>query len=193
MWARIRAWLTDGHDEMVKRLCVGPWARDYVLECARQCLGMGEKGGNNRGPDIDRFRRGRKLKPGQGGAWCASFCSFILEESWAHFYGFPCWSWLDKKRQARMPVKRTANAKKLANRIAKAGCFVFEPSPGDFVLWKRKGGHHIGIVSKVRPGEFYSIEGNKGRYDRKTGHGSKVREYRHELGEPNILFFARLP
>lgn len=194
MWAQIRAWFTDNHKEMMLRLMPGKWQREAV-DAAYSILGWGEEGGNNQGPDLDILRRGRKLKPWQSGSWCASAMSWVVEESWSRTQGFSRWDWMPKQRQARCPVKRTPSALRLANRIAAAGCLVSEEDarPGDFVLFKRKGGHHIGIVVDVHADSYTTIEGNKGRYNRKTGHGSKVRKFKHEWGEPNLKFFARLP
>lgn len=199
MWPRILAYFTDGPKELKLKLRQSNRQRstwgEHALDVAKSCLGMGEEGGNNLGPDIEIFRRGRKLRSWQRGEWCASFASYITEEGWARTHLYTNWAWPKGTLKKRCPVKRTPNAKKLATRIAAAGCAVDAEilEPGDFALWKRKGGHHIGIVSQVREGIFFCIEGNKGRYNKTTGHGSKVREFKHEFGEPHLLMFVRLP
>lgn len=194
MWARIRAWFTDNHREMLMRHNPGRWG-DEALEAARNIIGWGEEGGNNQGPLLDVLRRGRKIKPWQSGAWCAVACSWEIEEGWARTQGFSRWDWMPVARQNRCPVKRTPGAVRLGNRIARAGCIVTDRdvSPGDFAVYKRRGGGHIAIVSEVTATGFKTIDGNKGRYNKHTGHGSKVREFKHEFGEPELLFFARLP
>ena len=194
MWAHVRAWFTDNHREMLLRISPGRWQSEAV-DAAHSILGWGEEGANNQGPDLDILRRGRKLKPWQSGSWCATAMSWVIEESWARTQGFSRWDWMTEQRQVLCPIKRTPSALRLANRIAKAGCLVGEGdvAPGDFALWKRSGGHHIGIVVDVRADSFTTIEGNKGRFNRKTKRGSKVRKFKHEFGEPSFKFFARLP
>lgn len=191
-WARFRAWFTDNHLQMLLSMRQSRWG-DMAVVSAYSILGYRESGANNRGPDIDVLRRGRKLRPWQSGAWCATAMSYVIEEAYASTRGYSRWDWAPKTIQRQCRVKRTPGALRLANRIAAAGTLVTEPEPGDFALWTRKGGHHIGIVVRVEPDSYYTIEGNKGRFNRKTGKGSVVREYRHEYGEPNLKFFARLP
>jgi hypothetical protein len=145
-----------------------------ALDIAESQMGCGETLSNNAGPDIDRYR-----KNGVGGAWCAAFVSYCLEEG-AHKIGKP------------LPVARTHNAKRLFARCVKAGRKVDLPAPGDIILWHRGAlgarTGHIAIVRSVHEdGSFTTIEGNRG------GFPSKVREYLHEQGEALLLGFARLP
>ena len=88
---------------------------------AKHEIGNGEvAGGNNRGPDIDRYRAGK----GGSGSWCAAFVSWCLEQS--------C-----KELQRPMPVTRSHGAKQLWRRAAKAGAAVKRPQAGDLVAWHR--------------------------------------------------------
>ena len=145
-----------------------------ALDVARREEGNGEKGGNNLGPDLIRYRRG-----GPGGAWCAAFVSYCIEEG-ARAIGAPS------------PVQRSHGAKRLFERCLKAGVATTLPMAGDIVCWHRgaKGAAtgHIGIVSRGwDDGAFFTLEGNRGAFP------SRVREYLHELGEPLLIGFARLP
>lgn len=148
---------------------------EAVLAVAIAELGKGEQGGNNIGPDLDRYRQG-----GPGGAWCAAFVAYCLEVGAVH-------------RKMECPVRRSHNAKRLyANVLKGGGVRVERPAARDIVLWHRGADGartgHIGIVSRVDSGSlFWSIEGNKGLYP------SKVREYPHECGEALLLGFCRLP
>jgi hypothetical protein len=157
---------------------------------ARGQIGRGEQGGNNVGPDLDRYRNG-----GPGGAWCAAFVSWCIEEAARHVG--PSKSFTSGQRF--VAPKRSHGAKKLFANCLKVGQRVDVPAPGDIVLWHRgaKGARtgHIGIVSRVDGGEFWSIEGNKGGGKNKAGVfiPSKVREFNHEIGEALLLGFARLP
>jgi hypothetical protein len=147
-----------------------------ALAIARAEIGHGEAGGNNIGPDLDRYRQG-----GVAGAWCAAFVSFCLE-SGAQVLDEPI-----------CPVARSHNAKRLFARCFKVGASVARPLPGDIVCWHRGAADaltgHIGIVSQaeLHSAGFHVIEGNRG------GYPSLVREYPHELGEALLLGFARLP
>ncbi len=193
MWALIRHWLWGySHMKMILSVKPGRWG-NHSLSAAELIIGWGEEGGNNIGGEITILRRGRKLKPWQNGAWCASMCSWVIEEGWARSLGYTRWDWLPQARQLQCPVKRTPSAKRLAARIAKAGTIVEHPRPGDFALYKRRGGHHIAIVSGVYADSYETIDGNKGRYDKRTGVGAKVARFRHQFNEPNLLYFARLP
>lgn len=145
-----------------------------VLRVAKGEIGFGEESANNEGERIKLYRKG-----GPGGAWCAAFAAHCLEEA-AHKLAVVC------------PVKRSHGAKKLfANVIAGGGIAVKRPMPGDLALWHRgaRGAAtgHVGIVSTTaQDGLWFCIEGNRGAYP------SKVREFAHEMGEPNFLGFARI-
>jgi hypothetical protein len=147
---------------------------------ARGQIGRGEGGANNAGPDVDRYRKG-----GTGGAWCAAFLSWCLEEAWTQLF--------DRvQRSAPQPVKRSHSAKTLFANCLRAGAVRVErPSAGDIVLWHRGAANartgHIGIVSRVEDNAFWEISGNRGAFP------SRVREFSHELGEANLIGFARMP
>jgi hypothetical protein len=148
---------------------------EAALVVARREIGCGEAGRNNGGPDVVRYRRGKD----DGGAWCASFASYCLEEG-SKALGLPC------------PVKRSAGAKRLVRRALEAGgVSVMPPEVGCLALWHRGAAGastgHVGIVSRVDGNAFWTICGNKG------GYPSKVREYGHEVGEALLLDFVRLP
>lgn len=150
-----------------------------ALDFARCEIGRGEFGGNNRGPDVERYRAGH----GGNGAWCAAFVCWCIERAYVSL-GRTC------------PIKRTHGARKLYKRVVEAGHAVTrqELEPGDIVLWSRgqpawQG--HVGIVSGVsrnRAGKVIGwsyIAGNEGRYP------AVVREFRGK--EKNLVGFARLP
>lgn len=192
MWKYFVAWLRQFNKEPEQEPAQTSWSK-HSLDVAIEILGWGEEGANNYGPEIDIIRRGRKLTKYQKGAWCASTCSYEIEEGWARYHGASSWETLPKSTRNLCPIKRTPSASGLARRISKVGTKVTEPLPGDFVLFKYKNNHHIAIVSKVDEDMWESIDGNRGRYNKKTGHGSKVRRYKHEHGEAAVVYFVRLP
>lgn len=141
-------------------------------------LGRGESGGNNRGPDIARYRQGRG-KP--GGSWCAWFVSWCI-----------CQAAL--RLGIAAPVKPCGGARKLYKRCVAAGREVdLEPvdpmQPGDIVAWRRgrlawQG--HIGIVVEAGVESYRTVEGN-------TGHTpAVVRYHRHRYDDPRLIGVARL-
>lgn len=159
---------------------------EFAVVSANLTLGWGEEEKNNAGVDLDTLRRCRH----KNHAWCAAAASYWIEEGYAQLNFSKPWKALSRKEREECPIKRSHGARRLWRRVSKAGKIVDVPLPGDLVLWERGQGWqgHIGIVSEVgRDGDFWSFEGNKGRYP------SKVRAYHHEIGEPGLIGFARLP
>jgi hypothetical protein len=170
-WARIGNWASRVPPPIPLSSYSSLGAR--LIEIAQKEIGNGEEGGNNRGPDIDRYRAGH----GGRGSWCAAFVSYCLEKAYADF-------------EQPMPFRRSHGAKALWRRAAKAGAAVTVPNPGDLVCWHRGpvGGWqgHIGIVSRAEGESFWSIEGNVGRVP------AKVAEFKHSTREKKLFGFARL-
>lgn len=157
--SRLVAWLTRNR-EMAAAL-VRAWSPlgTRALQVALREVGHGEHGGNNKGPDVSRYR-GRL---GGRGAWCAAFVVYCFEVA-SGAQGKPC------------PIKRTHGARKLYRRCVAAGWRVeFDDiQPGDVVLWARgdEGSWmgHIGIVGDVMRDSYGDIKswryvaGNEGKY-----------------------------
>ena len=146
-----------------------------ALKIARMEVGCGESDGNNRGPDVERYR-GDTI----AGAWCASFASWCFEQA-------------AEQMNAPLPFKRSNGAKKLYRNVGRAGAFVDRPRVGDVACWQRGNGSkadawkgHVGIVSKVEGDRFWTIEGNRGKFP------SRVREFEHRIGERRLIGFARI-
>ena len=56
--------------------------RERALEIALFEVGNGESQGNNRGPDVDRYRIGGRVGgAGGSGAWCAAFVSYCYRRA----------------------------------------------------------------------------------------------------------------
>lgn len=147
-----------------------------VLHIARQEIGNGEVGANNRGKHVRKYLGGK-----EGQAWCAAFVSYCIEQG-AAYCG------------VQQPVKRAHGAKKLFHRIGKAGSFVERPRPGDVVCWHRgrvgSWQGHIGIVESydAATDTMTTIEGNRGPYP------SVVARYSyHVAAEQQLIGFARFP
>lgn len=143
---------------------------EAVLHFALKEIGRGEEGSNNMGPDVDRYRFGRKK-----GAWCAWFLSYSMVQA-------------AERLAVPVPIKPTGGAKRFYRRVGNHGAFADIPKVGDIACWDRgKRGSwmgHVGIVSRVEGTQFWTVEGNRGVYP------SKVRIYNHEVGEGRLIGFA---
>jgi hypothetical protein len=148
-----------------------------ALEIMRGEVGRGEEGGNNRGPDIERYR-GDKIHA----AWCAAVVGHCYERAAARL-------------GIALPFRRSHNAKRQFRRACAcdSGVFVEVPALGDIACWWRgeRTGilGHTGIVSGIDPEggpRFHTLEGNKGPAD------AKVAEFAHQLGEKHLIGFARV-
>jgi len=142
-----------------------------ALQMALSERGHGEHGGNNVGPDVDRYRRVASPS-GRTDPWCGWFASWCLEEGCKRIVS-PC------------PVERSGSARVLWLRCCDAGARVDSPLPGDLGLVKRPGGHHIFFVWQiVEPPRYLTIEGN---------HAPVVEDFKRVLTAPELVGFARLP
>jgi hypothetical protein len=137
--------------------------RELALQVALAELGKGETAGNNRGPDVDRFRAGgRAGRVGSAQSWCASFVSFCYRRAAA-------------KLGVTLPFKTSGGAKRLTKNIIAAGAYL-EPSPwqlaasrGAVICWHRGLGAfdwrgHVGIIERyeAESDALHTIEGNRG-------------------------------
>ena len=112
------------------------------LAIARQEIGHGEQGANNRGKYVRQYLNGREGLP-----WCAGFISYCF-------------------KRAGKDIPYTLRAK---NFIGYGRCLaIAELRPGDLVVFSRKGGGHVGIVERIDDYGFISIEGNLGKFPAKV-------------------------
>ena len=110
------------------------------LTVARSQIGLGEVGGNNRGPYVRAYLNGREDLP-----WCAGFVSYCVKE-------------------AGYKAPYTLRAKNYLG----YGRRVNNPKPGDIIVFTRAGGGHVGIIETVSNGKITTIEGNTGSYPSKV-------------------------
>lgn len=136
-----------------------------VVAIAQSQIGRGEIGGDNKGPSVKMYTRGREV------AWCAGFVSWVLKEEGLF-------------RDEYLLSARAFWTKYKAHRVT-------NPRPGDIICFYRgsRGGTlgHVGIVEKVDAGYITTIEGNKGAFP------AKVKRCRYKIGEiKKLLGFVRL-
>lgn len=132
-----------------------------LVEHARRWIGTKEKGGPNKGPEVEMFQRTVDGKA-QGESWCAAFVWFCIDsvtKGYTSVHGsdaFPSWLfrsehvltlWNNSTKAARDPV----------------------PAVGNLMVWqfweqgKQTTKGHVGIVSEVMAnGYVKTIEGNTG-------------------------------
>jgi len=148
-----------------------------ALKIAMSERGKGEEGANNRGPEVRKYGRGV-----EGGAWCAAFVSWALEEA-AKEIGMTC------------PIKRSHGAKQLWKRCRDYGEEIDWRNarrlyPGDIVCFSRgrEGSWqgHIGIVSHPTNGLVTVCHGNTGSFP------AKVRTLVHDFHHEKIVGVARI-
>ena len=112
------------------------WRHQLVVN-GLQHVGLVEVGGENRGPEIERWLEACGVAPGN--PWCAAFVSAMLRS-----VSIEC---------------AEARVSKLAERFPEA----LSPLPGDIGYWLRSDGTgHCGIVTGVLPGMVSLVEGNSG-------------------------------
>ena len=110
-----------------------------VVSIAQSQIGLGEKGGNNRGPVVRKYTKGQNLP------WCAGFVSWTLS----------------KAGKNTPYLLRAKNYLKIGKRVSR-------PKPGDLIVFNRKGGGHVGIIESVKGKKITTIEGNVGDYPAKV-------------------------
>jgi hypothetical protein len=157
---------------------------ERVVLIARSNLGYGEVGGNNRGKFI-RLIGGDELSVDDP-AWCALFAGYCYRRAYEILRPYdkqPAWLF------RRYPTPE-AGARNLVTQLATVGRSFEDPdlcTPGDLVLWKRKGGHHVAVVEWVEDGLVHTIEGNVGRYP------AKVKRLVHDVvNEDAFVTFASI-
>ncbi|MCJ7521604.1 MAG: CHAP domain-containing protein [Dehalococcoidia bacterium] len=127
--------------------------RELILE-AEKWVGVHEVGGNNRGPEVERFQRAVDGRA-EAEAWCAAFVQFCMKE-------------VATRLAATQVAFPSEHCLTIWARTSKIHCAA-SPKSGYLVIWKYDGtsNGHIGIVSRVID-EFTieTIEGNTSPEDK---------------------------
>lgn len=119
---------------------------EAALAFAVSQIGVHEQGGNNRGPEVNRFLASVGLLPGY--AWCAAFVFFCFKQA-------------AQQLSLVNPCPRTAGAIKLWT-LTEPICRVTTPAPGCiYVLDHGKGQGHAGLIELVNADSMISeVSGN---------------------------------
>ena len=119
-----------------------------LIRAAEKCIGVTEHGGNNKGPEVERFQKAVDGKA-QGEPWCAAFVQFCVKE-------------IGSSLRATVVVYPSEHCMTIWGRTPGVHRYK-SPKPGFLVIWNYEGSTngHIGIVTKVID-EFTieTIEGN---------------------------------
>lgn len=135
--------------------------RAALIEIARSKIGVTEKGGNNRGPEVQEFQDAASYLPGTGWAWCAAFvgwCFDRLAERYALPFATPEGAgafWYEDWARAQ-GVKVLPGSSKV--------------KAGDLIIYSFS---HIGIATadETASGTFLCVEGNTNGEGSREGDG----------------------
>jgi hypothetical protein len=164
-------WWTAMPDEAFGGSARGRAALQVAVGEAR--AGAGEVGGDNMGPDVDKYLHDIVEPPNN---WCAGFVCWCLENS------------------GPMPFPYTVGARAILSLAGQAGLTTFKdplatrPQPGDIAVWWRDSlaswRGHTGFVHHADQGRLFTIEGNK---------TSRVEGFDYPLvGMERLLGFVRI-
>lgn len=152
--------------------------RNRVVFVAKKNIGFGETTANNQGVFIEL------IGGNPGMEWCALFAGHCYRRAYQlEKLTVPDWLY----RPPITPARRVAEPGAL--RLYQAmleyehgrEIDLVDAIPGDLVLVKRVGGHHIYPIEFVEDGLVHSIEGNVGRFP------AKVKRLVHDLNrDPNF-------
>ncbi len=129
-----------------------------ALHIAATQVGVRERGGNNRGPMVDKFLAATRLRPGF--AWCASFAYWTLVRAGVSAKVLP--------KRWKAPAVRFWHDWALATGRRRT-----TPKRGYLFYWLKRanGPGHIGWVNASLGDRFTSIEGNTNFRGSREGDG----------------------
>jgi len=115
---------------------------EFVIACARACVGINEVGGNNRGRMVELFQA--VVRTPVGSPWCVDFIQAIV-------------AYVELKLGIKSPVPSTDACLVLLKygQIKKTGDI------GDIIVWEMpNGGRHCGLIVGQNATRWTTIEGN---------------------------------
>ncbi len=121
--------------------------RERLIEIARSFVGVTEKGGNNRGAQVEAFQRAVDGKA-QREPWCAAFVQFCITQA-------------EKETGIDCKVYRSEHCMTMW-RKSPDDLRLLQPEVGCLMIWNYVGSDrgHIGLVYSVTPNKIMTIEGN---------------------------------
>lgn len=135
---------------------------ELLVAEAKRWIGVSEKGGDNKGPEVEMFQRAVDGKA-QGEAWCLAFVQFCVKRVDAEAEtimggpNLPDWLW------------QTEHCMTLWNNMPVGSKLKEPPHPGCLIVWQYwKDGKptpqgHVGIITEIVDlNTIKTIEGNTG-------------------------------
>lgn len=125
-------------------------ANVVLLHEAARWVGTMEQGGDNSGPDVERFQRALDGKASKE-PWCAAFIMFCIKE-------------VESKLSTQSKIYKSELVLDVWNKSSPE-CRQIFPRPGTLVLWRHENSisGHMGIIETVHDNGFITtIEGNTG-------------------------------
>lgn len=120
-----------------------------VFICAAEaCVGIREKGGNNRGPMVELIQE--TIGGADAEAWCMSFVQ-------------TCIAYAELKTGVKSPIAAGEHCLTVWGETPKAQRVKIAPARGAIIIWKHGSGPsgHTGLfLENVNSREFYAVEGN---------------------------------
>lgn len=131
-----------------------------ALELARDYVGIRETGGNNRGPEIERWLKNVGQPPGS--AWCMAFAWSVVDEAF-------------RRLELPNPIPPCASVVRMWERLPDE-CRLVEPVVGCWAFHRDADNPalgHVGFIDAVERGGTgtFSIEGNTNAEGGRTGGG----------------------
>jgi hypothetical protein len=119
-------------------------------------IGVRERGGPNRGPEVDEYLRAVGLEPALGSyPWCAAFAFWCYDRAAADLH-------------VVNPVPKTGGVLRMAEKATNYR--QQRPAVGAILIQDHGGGRgHCGIVAAVGPSTVVTIEGNTDAHGGREG------------------------
>jgi uncharacterized protein (TIGR02594 family) len=124
-------------------------ANKRLIEVAKKYVGVKESGGDNKGPEVEKFQKAVDGKA-SGEAWCMCFVQYCIKE-------------VEKEKNIKSKVFSSEHVMTVWNNTPKE-LRLTKPEVGSIMIWSFVGtaSGHAGFVTKVGPTRVDTIEGNTG-------------------------------
>lgn len=142
------AWLDSQCRETAHAALISADARACFLHAMIACVGIREKGGNNRGRLVELIQD--TLGTADGEPWCMSLVQ-------------TCLAWAELRTGQTSPIAASEHCMTVYNDTPKEQRVKTAPAPGAIIIWRHGAGPsgHTGItISVVKDGKFSAVEGN---------------------------------
>lgn len=160
--------------------------RSGLVALAGTCVGIREKGGNNKGPEVKEFQKtvdGRASSE----AWCMAFVETMI-------------AFIEYDFKVKSPIFASEHCMTVWGKTPKAQRVKMSPLPGAIVIWQKgnSSSGHTGIVEGADEKNFTAYEGNtesgvntKGKVERDGGGVYHTKRSRKGSGSMKVVGFLK--